>query len=27
MDYFNKEIGGTEFLDRRIKDDWMRVEQ
>ena len=27
MDYFNKEVGGTEFLDRRIKDDWMRVEQ
>jgi hypothetical protein len=27
MDYFNKEIGGDEFLDRRIKDDWMRVEQ
>ena len=27
MDYFNKEVGGTEFLDRRIKDDWRRVEQ
>ena len=24
---FGKEIGGAEFLDRRIKDDWMRVEQ
>ena len=27
MDYFNKEVGGVEFLGRRIKDDWMRVEQ
>ena len=27
MDYFNKEVGGAEFLDGGIKDDWMRVEQ
>ena len=27
MDYFNREVGGEEFLGRRVKDDWMRVEQ
>ena len=27
MDYSDKEFGGSEFLDRKIKDDWMRVER
>ena len=27
MDCFDKGFGGSEFLDRKIKDDWMRVER
>ena len=26
-EFFHKGFGGSEFLDRKIKDDWMRVER